>query len=68
MQDKPCSARNTAGFHKAPIAWPLPESLLADAVRLFNPDPSRSVGLDAETGSIEAGKAADCVLVEAGAR
>ncbi|NQS71369.1 MAG: amidohydrolase family protein [Desulfobulbaceae bacterium] len=42
--------------------------MLADAVRLFNPDPSRSVGLDAETGSIEAGKAADCVLVEAGAR
>ena len=43
----------------------LPGISLADATKLFSLNPAKSVGLSAEVGSIEAGKAADCVLVDA---
>ena len=43
----------------------LPGISRADATKLFSLNPAKSVGLSAEVGSIEAGKAADCVLVDA---
>ncbi len=46
----------------------VPEKSLAAAARLFSQNPARSVGLDSETGSIEAGKAADCLLVDPNGR
>ena len=42
-----------------------PEKSLAAAARLLSLNPAQSVGMDKETGSIEKGKAADCILVDA---